>query len=157
MAAPATQLSVSFCPVAPPTCLPPPGVAYRVGQPFSFFVLALDAFGNLATNYTGTVSITSIDPAAKLPSPYTYTAADASARLFNITINSLPAGGGNPALVAVTASDTLGLTGTSSFEVFAGQPATAIAAPMLSTTIMLWLVAFVGLISLIRLRRNWPR
>src|SRR5258708_29363684 len=41
------------------------GVAHNVT------VTALDAFGNVDTNYAGTVTITSSDPAAVLPAPAT--------------------------------------------------------------------------------------
>src|SRR5258708_38936405 len=41
------------------------GVAHNVT------VTALDAFGNIDTNYAGTVTITSSDPAAVLPAPAT--------------------------------------------------------------------------------------
>jgi hypothetical protein len=43
-----------------------PGSA-TAGTPFSTTVTALDAFGNIATSYAGTVQFTSSDPAATLP------------------------------------------------------------------------------------------
>jgi hypothetical protein len=59
-AGPATQFTLS----APPTAV--------AGVAFSVTVMALDAYGNAATFYSGTVSITSTDSLATLPSPYTY-------------------------------------------------------------------------------------
>lgn len=47
------------------------------GAPFDLFVYALDAYGNLATNYTGTVAFySSTDPLAVLPLTFTFTAGD---------------------------------------------------------------------------------
>src|SRR5205085_12653250 len=40
-------------------------------------VTAWDAYGNVATGYTGTVHFTASDPQAVLPADYTFTAADA--------------------------------------------------------------------------------
>jgi hypothetical protein len=50
------------------------------GTPFSITVRAEDAFGNTASGYTGTVSFSSSDPAAFLPTPYTFTANDLGAK-----------------------------------------------------------------------------
>lgn len=52
----------------------------------TFTVTVRDAFGNLATNYTGTVSFSSSDPLAALPSNYTFTAADAGVHTFTATL-----------------------------------------------------------------------
>ena len=48
-----------------------PGVA------FTFTVTALDAYGNVATGYIGTVQFSSSDAAASLPVNYTFTSSDA--------------------------------------------------------------------------------
>jgi hypothetical protein len=50
------------------------------GTPFSVTVRAEDAFGNPASGYTGTVSFSSTDPAAFLPTPYTFTTNDFGAK-----------------------------------------------------------------------------
>jgi hypothetical protein len=50
------------------------------GTPFSVTVRAEDAFGNPASGYTGTVSFSSSDPAAFLPTPYTFTTNDLGAK-----------------------------------------------------------------------------
>jgi hypothetical protein len=50
------------------------------GTPFSVTVRAEDAFGNTASGYTGTVSFSSSDPNAFLPTPYTFTTNDFGAK-----------------------------------------------------------------------------
>ena len=60
----ATQLSVS----TPPTA--------TAGLPLAGLITARDQFGNVATGFTGTVSLTSSDPIAGLPADYTFTAAE---------------------------------------------------------------------------------
>ena len=52
-------------------------------------VTAYDAYGNVATGYTGTVSLTSSDPQAILvPSAYTFVAADAGEHAFSVTLET---------------------------------------------------------------------
>jgi hypothetical protein len=46
-------------------------------------VTARDAYGNVATGYTGTVHFTSTDAAATLPADYTFTGADAGTHAFS--------------------------------------------------------------------------
>lgn len=50
------------------------------GTPFSLTIRAEDAFGNPASGYTGTVSFSSSDPAAFLPTSYTFTTNDFGAK-----------------------------------------------------------------------------
>jgi hypothetical protein len=52
------------------------------GAPVTFTVTLLDAYGNVATGYTGTVHFTSSDPEAVLPADYTFTAQDAGSHTF---------------------------------------------------------------------------
>jgi hypothetical protein len=59
------------------------------GVAFTFTVTALDAYGNVATGYTGTVSFGSSDAAAELPDAYTFTADDAGVHTFSATFWSL--------------------------------------------------------------------
>jgi len=54
----------------------------------SFGVAAYDAYGNLASSYTGTVDFTSSDPAASLPASYTFTASDAGDHTFTFELNT---------------------------------------------------------------------
>src|SRR5262249_5150066 len=44
----------------------------RAGRPADLWVFAVDAYGHLATGYTGTVAFVSTDPAARLPAPRTF-------------------------------------------------------------------------------------
>ena len=55
----------------------------KKGAPYSFTVTALDAYGNVATGYRGTVTFSSSDSKAKFsPTTYTFTAADAGLHTF---------------------------------------------------------------------------
>jgi hypothetical protein len=54
----------------------------QAGSPERFTVTLLDAYGNLATGYTGTVAFSSDDPAAILPPDFTFTAANAGTATF---------------------------------------------------------------------------
>ena len=60
---------------------------------------AYDAYGNVATGYTGTVSLTSSDPHAVLPSDYTFTAADAGQHSFAVALDTA-------GTQSITATDT---------------------------------------------------
>jgi uncharacterized delta-60 repeat protein len=53
------------------------------GAVFSVTVIAYDAWGNVATGYTGTVGLTSTDPQALSLGSYTFTTADAGVYTFN--------------------------------------------------------------------------
>jgi hypothetical protein len=59
-----------------------------------------DAYGNVATGYTGTVSFGSSDPAASLPDNYDFNAADAGIHLFSATLWT-------PGSQSITATDML--------------------------------------------------
>ena len=58
------------------------------GTSFTFTVTALDAFGNVATGYTRTVSFTTPDGQALLPGNYTFGAADAGTHTFSATLKT---------------------------------------------------------------------
>ena len=60
--------------------------ATTAGVAHTFTVTARDAFGNLATGYTGTVAFSSSDPIASLPAGYTFTAADAGVHTFTAAL-----------------------------------------------------------------------
>jgi len=126
--------AVAFVVNCIPNAFVPPGAACwnkTAGQPFTFWVVAVDPTNRLATGYTGTVSITSGDPTAVLPPAHTYTQADGSLFGFTITLNTL--GAGNPSFQTVTATDpTNGLVGIGNFIVAAAPPV-AIPTPTLST------------------------
>jgi hypothetical protein len=74
----AYQASVSaFVPGAPD--------AVTAGTPFDVTVAVVDAFGQVAVGYTGTVtfSTTDPDPAVVLPADYLFTAADGGSHTFS--------------------------------------------------------------------------
>ena len=65
------------------TSFPSPAGA---GAANNFAVTATDSFGNVISDYTGTVSFTSSDPNATLPASYTFTSADAGTHQFSATL-----------------------------------------------------------------------
>src|SRR6516162_2877767 len=79
--------------------------ATTAGTSFAVTVHALDAFGNQATGYTGTVHFSSSDAQAGLPASYTFTAADAGVHTFTATLKTA----GSESL---TVTDTGNLTAT---------------------------------------------
>ena len=68
------------------------------GASFSVSVVALDAGGNVAVGYAGTVHFASTDSLASLPANYTFTAADAGSHTFMVTFSS-------PGFESLTVSD----------------------------------------------------
>ena len=76
----------------------------RAGFTNPFTVTAFDAFANVATGYTGAVTLTSSDPqAAFTPTTYTFTAADAGRKVVPTTLKTA-------SVQSVTATDGGGLT-----------------------------------------------
>jgi hypothetical protein len=59
-----------------------------LGTPESFTVTLYDAFGNVATGYTGTMAFSSDDPLAALPGPTTFTTANAGQATFQATFKT---------------------------------------------------------------------
>jgi hypothetical protein len=88
---PATQLVVNC---TDGTIPPPNGHCFDevVGKPFTFWVVAVDANGQLATNYSGTVHITSSDPTAALPPDHTFSIGDKGEAALPFTFNSVTTG-----------------------------------------------------------------
>jgi hypothetical protein len=81
------------------------------GASISFTLRAVDSSGNVVPGYTGTVHFTSTDPAAGLPSDYTFTAADNGVHTFNVTMKTAGA-------QALTVTDTMtGIIGSQSLTV----------------------------------------
>ncbi len=79
------------------------------GSSFTLIVTAKDAYGNVATGYTGTVHFSSSDAKAVLPANYTFTSADAGQHTFFIALKTA-------GTQSVTVTDTV----TSSFTATAG-------------------------------------
>jgi hypothetical protein len=73
------------------------------GVAFSIGVSVEDDFGTVVTGFTGTVTFTSSDFTAILPTPYTFTAADAGVHHFTITLNAL----GTQSITLTDAADSL--------------------------------------------------
>jgi hypothetical protein len=94
-------------------------VAVRSGRPFEITVFARDAYGNVATGYTGTVTFTSSDhdPGVKLPIDYTFTANDQGKHSFPGGVTLI-----TPGDQTVTATDTMvpQITGTATVTVGTG-------------------------------------
>jgi hypothetical protein len=63
-----------------------PSTALRM-QAYSFTVTAVDAYGNVATGYTGTIHFFSDEDHADLPDDYSFTAADSGTHTFIATFN----------------------------------------------------------------------
>ncbi len=77
------------------------------GTPGTITVTALDAYGNVAVSYTGTVHLSSTDPQAQLDADYTFTTADQGIHTFNAILYTA----GTQALTATDVANT-NLTGT---------------------------------------------
>ena len=98
---------------------PSPAVA---GVSHNITVTAKDAHNNTATDYRGTVHVTSSDGAAVLPANYKFTAADAGTHVFSVTLRTA-------GTQSVTATDTgnSSITGIQSGIVVTPAAATTLA------------------------------
>lgn len=63
--------------------------ATEPGASHTFVVKALDSSNNQVSTYTGTVHVSSTDPAALLPADYAFTIADAGIKTFSATLNTV--------------------------------------------------------------------
>ncbi|HEX4143090.1 MAG TPA: hypothetical protein VHY91_06040, partial [Pirellulales bacterium] len=92
------------------------------GIAFSVTVSVEDQYGNLATNYTGTVTFSGGGTGAALPANYTFTSADAGTHKFvsGATL-STAAGSGTGTNETITATDTVngGVTGNAVVDDYA--------------------------------------
>jgi hypothetical protein len=92
-----------------------PASAYS-GTPFDITVTALDPYGNIDTNYSGTVTFSSSDndPGVILPPNYTFTGADSGVHTFPGGVTLITQGN-----QTVTATDTInnGISGTATITV----------------------------------------
>jgi hypothetical protein len=102
--------------------------AATAGAAFSVTVSARDAFSNVATGYTGTVSFSSDDTLAMLPANYTFTAGDAGSRQFSVT---LATAGSQPVRVTdgtFNASANVTVSAGAATQLALSVPATPVAA-----------------------------
>lgn len=90
----------------------------RSGLAFELTVTAQDQFGNTATGYTGTVAFSSTRGSSGLPANYTFTAADAGSKKFNVTP---PRVGKQVITVRDTAANTTITSGTLTFYAIFGH------------------------------------
>jgi hypothetical protein len=74
------------------------------GVPFGATVRAIDQWGNNAADYTGTITLTSTDPAATLPGAYAYGPKDTAQHTFTGVILR------TPGTHRITATDSSGFT-----------------------------------------------
>jgi len=88
----------------------------QAGTPLSVTVTAVDAFGNLAIGYRGTIHWTSPDTAALLPPDYSFTAADNGVHTFTGGVTFVTAGKQG---FSATATTTGGITGSAVVSVSA--------------------------------------
>ncbi len=88
-----------------------------VGTPQSFTVTAEDSYGNIATNYTGTVAFSSTDSTATLPVSTTFASADAGQKAFSVTF-----GTSGPQSLTVADTSQSSLTATQTVNVSAPPP-----------------------------------
>lgn len=113
---PVTQLQIEDLP------------SVQAGGTVTVRVVAKDAWANTVTSYRGTVTLTTRDPRALLPAPWTYTAADRGSHDFPLTLYT--AGGW-----AVTATDPGLPQGWESVRVLPGPVTTLeVLAPAAATT-----------------------
>jgi hypothetical protein len=83
-----TQTGINVAPAGLATIQVTPLQGTVAGVVQNSTVSARDAYGNLATNYRGTLNFTSSDTLATLPADYTFTAADAGSHTFAIAFKS---------------------------------------------------------------------
>jgi hypothetical protein len=76
------------------------------GAPTIVVVAAVDNFGQVVTNYTGTIGFATSDTAATLPAPYSFSASDSGIHYFSVTFGTI----GADTLTATDTSNSL-LTG----------------------------------------------
>src|SRR5262249_7374769 len=78
------------------TVTPAAASTFSIGAPYqpttgdtaTYVIYAVDPYGNLATDYTGTVHFSSSDAAASLPGNYTFASADGGIQYFYATLRT---------------------------------------------------------------------
>ncbi len=98
------------------------------GVAFNFVVTAQDAYGNVITNYTGTVHFSSTDGSGILPADYSFQLSDSGSRIFSSTLIT-------NGIQTITATDIISgsISGTSN-NINVITPATSYGQPLLLTS-----------------------
>src|SRR5215471_5871860 len=98
----------------------------------------LDAYGNTATGYRGTVHFTSSDSAAVLPANYTFTSSDQGVHVFNVTLQT----SGSQTITAtdtgtssITGQATVSVSSTAASHFSVSAPSTATAGSAFTVTV----------------------
>jgi hypothetical protein len=78
----ATSASFTVSPAGPSKFIITAPASVKAGASFSLTLTVEDAYGNIVTNYTGTVHFSSTDKKATLPSNYTFTNSDKGVHTF---------------------------------------------------------------------------
>jgi hypothetical protein len=115
----AVRLDVSndTCHVTPcPTTHPVPPLTAVKGQPFYLAVSALNADDSRDTLYTGTIHLSSSDPAAVLPATFSMVSQDEGGRLVLVTLNTL-----GPQALNAADEGAVPLTGSTTLTVLASS------------------------------------
>jgi len=125
----------SALPAATLTATAPTPAAAGTG--FSVTVTAKDAYGNIATGYTGTVGLTSTDPQVVVPGPYAFVGADNGSHAIPVTLKtagSQTVSASDGTLNATTGAVTVN-PGPTSTLVLSGTPASVTAGNAGSVTV----------------------
>ena len=163
LAAAAVGFQISECAPAPPPISACPAVIpiHALGEPFSIWVSAVDATGQRATDYTGTITFSSSDSSASLPPPFTFTAGDGGITLATVTFNTR---GHLPGLVSgtnrqtVTVGDAANqISGFVAFTIRGVPVAIASPVPIVRGLSSLGLAIITGLIGLLVILRRGAR
>lgn len=83
-----TQANIAVSPAAAATLVVAGFPTTTAGVAHAFTVTARDAYGNLATSYTGTVHFMSTDGQASLPANYTFVSGDGGTHTFSATLKT---------------------------------------------------------------------
>ncbi len=83
-----TQTGINVAPAAPASVSVTPLHGVTAGVAQTFTVTVLDAYGNIATNYRGTLNFSSSDTLATFATAYTFTATDAGVHTFSLTFKT---------------------------------------------------------------------
>ncbi len=105
-----TQTGIVISPAAAALFQISAPTSVKGGTAFTITVTALDAYGNVATGYRGTVHFTSSDKHAILPTNYTFVSGDNGVHTFTVTLRSRRT-------QSITATDTLDRSVTGSANV----------------------------------------